>query len=75
MSDKYSPNGTKEDIAIGIIHCLEGYYVTNEGTKREPKYHVWIPDITHAICDSAYSEISLAVARCNYLYNNSIKLK
>lgn len=51
----------------GILHSVNGYYVSNEGTKNKPNYHVWIPGITHAVCDSAYNEISLAVCRCNYL--------
>lgn len=65
--DKYAPNGTPEDINLGILHSINGYYVSNEGTKQKPNFHVWIPQITHAVCDSAYNEISLAVARCNYL--------
>jgi len=71
--DKYAPNGTKEDISIGILHSIDGYYVSNEGTKAKPNFHVWIPKQTHAECDSAYAEISLAVCRCNYLYNNLLK--
>jgi len=70
---KYQPNGTKEDIKIGILHSIGGYYVSNEGTIKKPNYHVWVPSITHAICDSAYEEITLAVARCNYLYKEKIK--
>lgn len=64
----YRPNGTKEEIEMGILHSSGGgYYVSNEGTKKNPKYHVWEPGITHATCDSAYEEISLAVCRCDYL--------
>ena len=66
------PNGSKESIKIGILHSINGYYVSNEGTKNKPSYHVWIPSITHAVCDSAYEEISLAVCRCNYLAKNKI---
>lgn len=65
MNDK--PNGSGEDIKIGILHSVDGYYISNEGTKANPNYHVWVPGITHATCDSAYNDISLAVARCNYL--------
>ena len=68
----YKPNGTKEDIKIGIIHSVGGYYVSNEGTKLNPNYHVWVPSVTHAICDSAYNDISLSVCRCDYLANNKI---
>lgn len=61
-----------EDI---ILHSINGYYVSNEGTKSKPNYHVWIPNITHAVCDSAYSDLSLAITRCNYLEKNKIKLR
>ena len=70
---KYQPNGTKEDIKIGILHSVNGYYVSNEGTSKKPNYHVWVPSVTHAICDSAYADITLAVARCNYLHKEKIK--
>lgn len=53
--------------ATGILHSVNGYYVSNEGTKTNPNYHVWIPGITHSTCDSAYNDFSCAVARCNYL--------
>lgn len=69
---KHQPNANEESIKIGILHSVNGYYVSNEGTKLKPNYHVWIPKITHAICDSAYNEISLAVCRCNYLANKNI---
>jgi len=68
------PNGTKEQVKIGILHKNKNYYVSNEGTKIEPNFHVWIPSVTHSICDSAYSDISIAVSRCNYLANNNIKI-
>lgn len=61
------PNGTAEDLKIDVIHSVNGYFVTNEGTETNPNYHVWEPGITHATCDSAYHHISLAVSRCNYL--------
>lgn len=67
LADKYAPNGTKEDIENGILHSVGGHYITNEGNKRNPAYHVWKPKTTHAEADSAYGDISLAVARCNYL--------
>lgn len=74
MNDKYHPNGTKEDISIGILHSINGYYVSNEGSISNPNYHVWIPDGTCAVVDSAYDDISLAVARCNYLANNKVQI-
>lgn len=73
MND-YTPNGNKEDVKLNILHSMGGYYVSNEGTRVNPNYHVWIPNITHAECDSAYSDISLAVSRCNYLFKNNIKI-
>ena len=63
----YSPNGTPEDLKIGILHSVGGYWVSNEGSKSAPSFHVWIPGITHSKCDSAYGDLSLAVARCNYI--------
>ena len=78
---KYEPNGTAEEIKMGILHLvqgefsLKGFYVSNEGTKQKPNFHVWVPEITHATCDSAYTDISLAVARCNYLAANVDPMK
>lgn len=71
---KNKPNGTREDIRLGILHNVNGYHVTNEGTEANPNYHVWIPGITHAECDSAYLYLDLAVARCNYLADNKVKM-
>lgn len=71
--NNYEPNGSKESVKLGILHSKEGYYISNEGTKEKPLYHVWIPSITHAVCDSAYTDISLAVCRCNYLHKNKIQ--
>lgn len=65
----YSPNGTKEAIKLNILHEVNGYYVTNERSKKDPAYHVWAPGVTHSTCDSAYRDITLAVCRCNYLAN------
>ncbi len=69
-TDKHQPNGSKEDVKLGILHKVNGYYVTNEGTKFKPNYHVWIPRLTHSIIDYAYSDISVAISRCNYLAIN-----
>lgn len=55
-----------------IYYEVEGYYVSNEGSKLKPNFHVWIPSCTHAICDSAYGNLDLAIARCKYLYKNKI---
>ena len=57
----------------GILHEVNGYYVSNEGSKQAPNFHVWIPGITHSTCDSTYSDVSLAISRCNYLANRNIK--
>lgn len=63
-------NGTAEDLKAGILHEVKGYWVSNEGTKNSPNYHVWVPGITHSSCDSAYEDLSLAVCRCNFLAKN-----
>ena len=68
------PNGTKEEIKLNILHSVKGYYVSNEGTKENPNFHVWIPCVTHAKIDSSYNDISLAVVRCNFLARNNTKL-
>ena len=70
----YEPNGT-EEVKLGILHNVNGYWVSNEGTKQQPNYHVWIPSVTHSVCDSAYAEIDLAVCRCNYLAKNKIEAR
>jgi len=59
-----------EDLKLGILHSRRGYWVSNEGTKENPSFHVWIPGITHSTVDSAYSDLSLAIARCDYLAFN-----
>jgi len=69
----YISNGTDCEIKMNILHSVDGYYVSNEGTKSNPNYHVWVPGITHATCDSAYNDLSLAVVRCNYLFKNKVK--
>ena len=66
-------NGTEADAKIGILHKVNGYWVSNEVTKQNPSYHVWIPSVTHSVCDSAYSDLELAVCRCNYLEKNKIQ--
>lgn len=70
---KYRPNANKEEVELGILHNINGYWVSNEGTKQKPNYHVWIPSVTHSVCDSAYADITLAVARCNYLAKHRVK--
>ena len=75
QNKKYEPNGTKEEVMLGILHNVNGYYVSNEGTKYKPNYHVWVPSFTHVDCDSSYNDITLAVCRCDYLAKHNIKLK
>ena len=75
IKNTYEPNGTEEEVRLGILHNVNGYYVSNEGTKQKPNYHVWVPSITHANCDSAYDDMTLAVCRCNYLAKHKVKLK
>ena len=69
----YKLNETEEEVKTGILHNVNGYWVSNEGTEQKPNYYVWIPSVTHSVCDSAYAEIDLAVCRCNYLARNKIK--
>jgi hypothetical protein len=73
--NKYQPNGSKEEVSLGILHNVNGYYVSNEGTKSKPNFHVWVPDGTCCQCDSAYNDITLAVCRCDYLAKNNVKLR
>lgn len=70
----HEPNASAEDIKLDILHEVNGYWVSNEGTKQTPNYHVWGPGITHSKCDSAYNDLSLAVCRCNYLARNKVTL-
>ena len=69
------PNGTKEQLRYGVLHNKKGYYVSNQGTNKNPSYYVWIPSLTHSNVDSTYNDISLAVTRCNYLFKANIKFK
>lgn len=55
------------DLDAGIFHDVGKYWVTNEGTKTKPNFHVWENGLTHSIVDSAYHDLSLAIARANYL--------
>jgi len=66
-------NGTEEEKYLNILHQKNGYYVSNEGTKKHPSYQVWTPEITHAEADSAYQSLELAVSRCNYLAKTNNK--
>ena len=75
LNKKYEPNGTKEQVTLGILHNVNDYYISNEGTKQKPNFHVWVPNITCADCDSAYDDITLAVARCNYLAKHKVKMR
>ena len=66
-------NASKEEVKLGILHNVNGYWVSNEGTKENPNYHVWIPSVTHSVVDSAYDDLSLAVVRCNYLAKTALR--
>lgn len=70
---KGQPNGSAEDIKLGILHSRGGWYVSNEGGKLKPNYHVWVPGVTHATCDSTYADLSYAVARCDYLAAKGVR--
>jgi len=56
---------------INILHSAGKYWVSNEGTKKNPNYHVWKDGITHASCDSAYNDLALAICRAEYLDKNN----
>ena len=75
LNKKYEPNGTEEEVKLGILHNVNGYWVSNEGTKQKPNYHVCIPSVTHSFCDSDYADVTIAVARCNYLAKNKIEAR
>ena len=53
-----------------ILFEIDGFYVTNEGDTKNPSYHLWKPNLTHATVDSAYNDISLGKVRCKYLALN-----
>lgn len=46
-----------------IIFSKNGAYVE----KIRDLYHVFVPNLTHASCDSAYKDKSIAIERCKYL--------
>lgn len=50
-----------------ILHENGDFWVSNEGNKKDPKFHVWVVGPTHSVADSAYADISLAIARCDYM--------
>ena len=72
LSNRSEP--TYGGVNLGILHNVNGYYVSNEGTKKNPSYHVWVPSVTHANCDSAYDDITLAVCRCDYLAKHKVQM-
>jgi hypothetical protein len=55
--------------AHGIIHCCKetGWYVAKTGKG----FTVFRPTSTHAESDSTYSNLSLAIARCDYMSNRA----
>lgn len=68
QTNKYKPNGTREEIKLGILHSTKnGYWVSQELHKGQEVFQVWIPDGTCCVSTEAYEDISLAVARCNFL--------
>ena len=63
----YSENEMNDIMKDKIIHSSgDGFYVS----KIKNLYHVWEPSVTHAIADSAYEDLSCAIARCDYLAKN-----
>lgn len=51
-----------------ILHEAGPFWVSNEGTKDKPSYHVWVDGSTHSVADSAYRNLSLAISRADYLH-------
>ena len=51
-----------------ILHSIGNFWISDEGTKDKPAYHVWVDGITHAVADSAYNDLSLAISRAEYLH-------
>jgi len=47
-----------------------GHYITLESNGG---YHVWIPGVTHATCDYAYFDLSIAIARCDYVSRENVR--
>ena len=41
--------------------------------KNKEGFHVMISGITHSVSDSSYSQLDLAIARCDYLASRAIK--
>ena len=50
-----------------ILHEAGNYWVSNAATTKSPCYQVWRAGPTHSIVDSAYGDLSLAIARADYL--------
>lgn len=50
-----------------ILFESGAFWISNEGSSKHPYYHVWKNGITHATIDSAYTDLSLAIARVKYL--------
>jgi hypothetical protein len=46
-----------------IVHETGAFWVLRD----ETGYHAMISGITHSTCDSSYAEVSLAIARVDYL--------
>lgn len=71
-NSKHQPNGSAEDISLGILHDMGTHWVGNTGTKKKPAFQVYTVGVTHSTSEgTAYPDITLAVARCNYLAKNS----
>jgi hypothetical protein len=41
--------------------------------KNKEGFHVMISGITHSVSDSSYSQLDLAIARCDYLASHTMK--
>lgn len=63
-----------ESIKWGTYYKAGRCFVTNEGTKKSPKFVVWEPTGIHRTgSDSCYSYLDLAIARCDFLHRERTK--
>lgn len=54
----------------GILFSVGGYYVE----EIKGLFHVYVPCITHAKCDSAYLSFDLAITRCKFLFRSKASI-
>lgn len=50
-----------------ILHERNGYWVKNDRRSGKQIFTVMRSGLTHSVSDSSYDDLSLAIARCDYL--------